>query len=677
MYKSSYRTVSFTLPWDDVPIDLSYIFADEKPAGKHGFLTVKDGKFAFEDGTPARFWGTNFNSGANFPSHEYSEIVAKRLAKTGLNIVRFHQLDGDWSTPNLFQFTKGKLLKNTRSLDPESMDRLDYLIFALKKNGIYVYFDMLTYRRFREGDGVENTKRLADSARPQSNFDEHLIELQKEFCEQIWTHVNPYTQLAYKDDPVIVMSEIANENEIFAHCEQLVEPYRTRLEEKYQAWRKENGYPPAETPVDFTDNSTLAMFNFKLMIQKSYFDDMQAFMRSIGVKIPITGTNWNSGGGGTLLSQADMTYMDSHTYHYGWKWTPHEKGIMNSSFLSYRSTWIDGFPFMRAADRPFFISEWDDPWPNEYRAEGPLHLASQCALQGWAGAAIHTYRYDCRPNIDMLAAPVTGEALSGVPYRSGIFDAFNDPARYGLFYHAALLLRRGDVKESDVMTVIPYNGPTKANENPANKNSTVNSIPPAFECAAQLSKTAVAIPTTKIPEGANVVDPNTSRLPKDARIIESDTGELCRDLDKRLFIIDSPRTKAVSGFLNAAGEIQLKGLKIKCHNEYAVIALSSLTDAPITESENILLTVVGHADNTGAVYNDNHTIQYDKGHGPIEAEVIAADFELDTTVNAFRVDAINSFGMQVGQTPAEVADGKLRFSTGGDFPSVYYLIQKI
>ena len=91
------------------------------------------------------------------------------------------------------------------------MDRLDYLIFALKKNGIYVYFDMLTYRRFREGDGVENTKRLADSARPQSNFDEHLIELQKEFCEQIWTHVNPYTQLAYKDDPVIVMSEIEKE----------------------------------------------------------------------------------------------------------------------------------------------------------------------------------------------------------------------------------------------------------------------------------------------------------------------------------------------------------------------------------------------------------------------------------------------------------------------------------
>ena len=31
-----------------------------------------------------------------------------------------------------------------------------------------------------------------------------------------------------------------------------------------------------------------------------------------------------------------------------------------------------------------------------------------------------------------------------VPYRSGIFDAFNDPSRFGLFYHAALMLRRGD-----------------------------------------------------------------------------------------------------------------------------------------------------------------------------------------------------------------------------------------
>jgi hypothetical protein len=99
------KTIPYTLPWDDMPVDLSFVYKNEKPAGKHGFLKVVNDKFIFEDGTEARFWGTNFNSAQNFPSHEHSEKVAKRLAKTGVNLVRFHQLDGDWSTPNIFQFT--------------------------------------------------------------------------------------------------------------------------------------------------------------------------------------------------------------------------------------------------------------------------------------------------------------------------------------------------------------------------------------------------------------------------------------------------------------------------------------------------------------------------------------------------------------------------------------------
>nr|HPN85123.1 hypothetical protein [Victivallales bacterium] len=132
MQISSKRTIPFTLPWDDAPIDISFVFAAEKPAGKHGFLRVEKEKMIFEDGTPGRFWGTNFNGAANFPPHEDSEIVAKRLAKFGVNLVRFHQLDSDWSTPNIFQFRRGPRIDNTRSLDPESMEKLDYLIHCLK-----------------------------------------------------------------------------------------------------------------------------------------------------------------------------------------------------------------------------------------------------------------------------------------------------------------------------------------------------------------------------------------------------------------------------------------------------------------------------------------------------------------------------------------------------------------
>jgi hypothetical protein len=138
MNSASRKTFSYTLPWDDAPVDISFVFEGEKPAGKHGFLGVKDAQFVFEDGTIGRFWGTNFNSGACFPSHPYSEKVARRLAKFGVNLVRLHQMDAAYSTPNLFQLTKGRRLKDTQSLDPVSLDRLDYLIHCLKQEGIYV-----------------------------------------------------------------------------------------------------------------------------------------------------------------------------------------------------------------------------------------------------------------------------------------------------------------------------------------------------------------------------------------------------------------------------------------------------------------------------------------------------------------------------------------------------------
>ena len=128
------KKIPYPLLWDKMPVDISYIFENEKPAGKHGFLKSKGDKLVFEDGTVAKFWGTNFNSGANFPEHAHSEKVAKRLAEAGLNMVRLHQLDAEWSTPNLFQFRKGKNCENTLSFDKESMDRLDYMIYCLKND---------------------------------------------------------------------------------------------------------------------------------------------------------------------------------------------------------------------------------------------------------------------------------------------------------------------------------------------------------------------------------------------------------------------------------------------------------------------------------------------------------------------------------------------------------------
>ena len=154
------------------------------PAGKHGFLTVRGDSLYFEDGTPARFWGTNLVAPNMFASHKDIDAFAERLSKMGSNIVRLHHMDAPWSKPNIFGNTRG-----TRQLDPTSLEKLDYLIASLKQKGIYVFLDLLVHREFSSKDGVKAP--LPDLGGKQVGFfDPTVIELQKEYIEQLLTHKN-------------------------------------------------------------------------------------------------------------------------------------------------------------------------------------------------------------------------------------------------------------------------------------------------------------------------------------------------------------------------------------------------------------------------------------------------------------------------------------------------------
>ena len=688
MQTAARRVISYTLPWDDAPVDLSFIFEGEKPAGRHGFLQAKGEQFIFEDGTVARFWGTNFNSAANFPTHAYSEKVARRLAKFGVNLVRFHQMDGDYSTPNIFQFTKGQRKDDTQQLDPRSLERLDYLIHCLKQEGIYVYMDLLTYRRFKSGDGVAAADQLKDQARPYTIFDPRMIELQQKYNEQIWTHVNPYTGLAYKDDPAIVLTSITNENDVFAQglTTHMIEPYRSQLDTRYQTWAKERGLPLVQSPVNFAgdDENVIAFLG---EVQRAYYLAMMQHMRKLGVRIPITGNNWALGGATLLAALMVTDFTDAHTYWYDWVWKTNEKKFNNRSVLGERDGWFYWLSFCRVLHKPFIVSEWDHPWPNEFRAEGPMLMAAAAAFQGWSGAVIHTYRYDCRENIDQIGAPITSDSIGGVAFRGGVFDTFNDPAKFGLFYHAALIMRRGDIREPDSATEIVI--PNLLRDEAAKVDPASITMPhllppgkrvvatevPALLGAVELKKFGMRVPGEparaphQVPMDIPLVSPAATE-------IRSETGELYRNLAKKYATIDTPRTKVAYGQVGAAGEIRLNGLTIHSRSDFAVIAISSLTDADTAHTNNLLLTAIGRADNTGAEYNSDHTIQFKTGHGPIQVEVIEATLELTTEIPMLQIRAINPAGLVIGQIPVTYADGKAKFTIGATSASMYYLIQQ-
>lgn len=640
---------------DDVPVDISFVFQDERPAGKHGFLKTECKHFVFEDGTKVRFWGTNLNGGANFPDHSYAEKLARRLAKVGINLVRFHQLDSEWNTPNIFSYAKGKPFDG-RSFDTQSMDRLDYLIYCLKKEGIYCYMDMFTYRKFRSWEGVANAENLPDAAKPYCIFDEKLIELQKDLCQKLWTHYNPYTELTYADDPVFVMAEILNECHLFTAGQKITaEPYRTNFINMFDRWLKENDYHKSSRDFDIDDFKNEILISFKMEIQEKYFREMAECMRKCGVKIPLTGTNMVQTPA-NLKTHLMFDFLDDHAYLYDWRWGEKEKYCKNQAITKEYKPFLTR-TLATVADKPTFMSEWDMPWPNDYRAESPIYAAAYGLLQDWSGFAIHTYAYTSYlDRMNILGKEMQAEKIGNVPYRQGIFSAWNDPAKFGLFYHSALMTRRGDVSPSKEVIKVPH----KCMSSTFGDLGRANWERYRVEADTEFKEFADADAFVNLEEAIHEVT--------------SDTGELYINRNKNYGTVNTPMTKCAYGFLGKNDKIELSGVNINCETDFAVIALSSLTDKDILSSENMLLTAVGRAKNTGADFKNEQ--MFDLGKAPVCIEVTETNIEIKTSVEGLKVWAISPEGFYIGTVDTTYENGVLKFHLGDVSNSMYYLIVK-
>ena len=110
--------------------------------------------------------------------------------------------------------------------------------------------------------------------------------------------------------------------------------------------------------------------------------------------------------------------------------------------------------------------------------------------------------------------------------------------------------------------------------------------------------------------------------------------------------------------------------------DFGVIALSSLSNAPIEESDNMLLTTIGRARNTDACFDGEKML--DVGKPPIMCEVIQATIRLKTKHGkSMKVWGVNAEGFYSGEHATTYEDGWLQFDVGDiDNPASYYLIVK-
>lgn len=232
----------FVLPWDDSTqtiTDVSYLL--DKPAGKSGYVQVgKDGHF-YVGGKRIRFFGVNMSFAGGMPQKEHSGGVAGRLAKFGVNVVRFHHMDtGAW--PSGIRDPKSR---QTGELSSEALDRLDYFVNELKKRGIYANMNLLVGRPFNSADGLPaEIEKLDWKDRHIIGFfnDKHL-ELQKDYARKLLTHKNPYTGFSYNEEPAVAFVEINNEQGLIhsylgGEVDRLPEVFLNELKNKWNLWLK-------------------------------------------------------------------------------------------------------------------------------------------------------------------------------------------------------------------------------------------------------------------------------------------------------------------------------------------------------------------------------------------------------------------------------------------------------
>ena len=563
--------------WDVAPVDLSFLNASEKPAGKHGFLRVKKDALVFDDGTPVRFWGTNVTAYAIFGTdRENVKRQAHRLSQLGFNLVRFHHQDSPWVNPNIFGDAK---TPDTANLSLAMLEKLDWWIKCLKDEGLYVWLDLDTQRFLKTGDNIDHFAEIS-KGKPAADLkgfnyvNTSIQEAMNRFNQKYVDHINPFTGLAYKDDPAIVTMLVTNENDATYHYGNSLLPDKSvpwhdgLYMAQADAFAAKYALSKSEVWKSWLPGPSKLFLND---LEYRFDDKMIQQLHGLGVKSPIVTTS--AFGGSQLSSLPALTVgdiIDAHSYG--------GTGELDKNPL-YGPNFIDWLAAANIVDRPLSVSEWNvQPFPNPDRDIIPLYIASAASLQGWD--ALMQFAYSQQP-LNSRGSPSN-------------WQSFNDPALLATLPAAALLYRRRHVREASTTYVFAPT-PEQLFNQPI---SPLNAV--ALRTAAEKGRLTIAMPQTRqlpwlaesqIPPGAKVItDPGLSVIDRNAQMATSDTGELQRNWNEGTFTINTPQTQAAMGWIGGKA-INLNDVEIAVTTRNATVAVQSLSDKAISDSRAILISL--------------------------------------------------------------------------------------
>jgi len=587
-------------------IDLTYL--NEEVAGQQGRVRSEGNRFVLGDGQPVKFWAVNAGPGIWQLDPESQVYLAKRLAKSGVNMVRLHGAIYGARDPKV---------------DRHKLDHLHRMVHALKTEGIYVSLSFYFPLWFQLDDDRHPFMLLF--------FDPEMQKIYRGWASELLTTNNPYTGIPLSRDPSVSMVEIVNEDSHFfwtfkkdnmpAHrWRYFTQQYGDWLRKKYgtlpkavEAWGgiTEAGDDLAKGRVELygawdmtsdgvgSNDAKVARLSDQVRfltenMRGFYRDTIAYFREQCSYDGLISCGNWHVADASTLDALERYCYTAGDVIdHHGYFDSGHSGDASSYSvrpgqeFTSQSALHLhhhNPLPFVETNGHPHIVSEIGWPAPNMYRAEFPFVASAYGSLSGLDG--IFSFA---------LGSAGWDQEMKKFP--------INTPATLGCFPAAALVYRRGDVKE----------GPIVIRDNIQIEDLYSLKGSPVHAHASLDQLRAAAIPAGQTRDGAvKSIDPLAFYVGRVAREfggspkgltqaslakyidrkrerVSSATGELMLNYDRGAVTMNTPRAQGAAGFLRDAGAINLENVTIKMQNDYGTVTVVALDDAPIATSEKILI----------------------------------------------------------------------------------------
>jgi hypothetical protein len=405
-------------------------------------------------------------------------------------------------------------------------------------------------------------------------------------------------------------------------------------------------------------------------LEVGYADEMRGFLRrDLGVKSLVAISQVDYGGLTGLHREAGSDWTDKHEYWdhpaaaSGWDvekltftntaMTPHLGG---SNTLSNASQW-------RVAGRPFAMSEYNHPFPNEFDAECVPLLALGASWQDWDAVYFHEWG----------ASPLNKDAAARI---GNPFTMWNAVSKMAFVPPMAVLFRTHQIAPApqSVSARLP------AQRDAASLGRSIQSVwssanptmPPVWQARRQL-----LAPSAPKLNGASrlTAEPRSSAASTVApgKVVWSD-GKAQGSAPAHV-AVDAPGAQVLAGSLGGrAWKTSRLSLNVgACPNNFAAVSLSALDGRPLESSPRVLLAVVSRIQNTGMKFRDDRKSAPTYGTGPVLVEVPSLEVELQTN-GPRRVQVLDGTGRALREVAARFENGTLKFATSGSDKTVWYSI---